>query len=43
MAKAAGEAISGKTYTQFHDAVNDAIAAMKNDVIKAIKTFSNIK
>ena len=43
MAKAAGEAISGKTYTQFHDAVNDAIAAMKNDVTKAIKTFSDIK
>ncbi len=43
MAKAAGKAISGKTYTQFHDAVNDAIAAMKNDVTKAIKTFSDIK
>lgn len=42
MAKAAGEAISGKTYKQFHDAVNDAIKAMYDDVTKAIKVFSNI-
>lgn len=39
MAKAGGEAVSGKTYGQFHDAVNDAIAAMKADVKKAISVF----
>ena len=42
MAKAAGEAISGKSYKQFHDAVNDAIAAMQLDVSNAIKVFSKI-
>ena len=40
MSKAGGEAVSNKTYSQFHDAVNDAVAAIKKDVIKAIKTFS---
>ena len=39
MAKAGGEAVSGKTYGQFHDAANDAIAAMKADVKKAIAVF----
>ena len=39
MAKAGGEAVSGKTYGQFHDAANDAIAAMKADVKNAIKVF----
>ena len=39
MAKAGGEAVSGKTYGQFHDAANDAIAAMKADVKKAISVF----
>ena len=39
MAKAGAEAISGKTYGQFHDAANDAIAAMKADVKKAISAF----
>ena len=42
MAKAAGEAVSGKTYKQFHDAVNDAIRAMHDDVTNAIKIFSKI-
>ena len=39
MAKAGAEAISGKTYGQFHNAANDAIAAMKADVKKAISVF----
>lgn len=39
MAKAGAEAVSGKTYGQFHDAANDAIAAMKADVKKAISVF----
>ena len=39
MAKAGGEAVSGKKYGQFHDAANDAIAAMKADVKNAIKVF----
>ena len=39
MAKAGGAAVSGKTYGQFHDAANDAIAAMKADVKKAISVF----
>ena len=42
MAKAGAEAISGKSYKQFHDAVNDAIAAMQADVANAIKVFSKI-
>ena len=37
--KAGAEAVSGKTYGQFHDAANDAIAAMKADVKKAISVF----
>ncbi len=39
MAKAGGEAVSGKTYGQFHDTACDAIAAMKADVKKAIEVF----
>ena len=39
MAKAGGEAVSGKNYGQFHDAANDAITAMKADVKKAISVF----
>ena len=39
MAKAGGEAVSGKTYGQFHDAANDATAAMKADVKKAMSVF----
>lgn len=39
MAKAGAEAISQKSYTQFHDAVRDAIAAMKDDVEGAMKVF----
>lgn len=39
MAKAGGEAVSGKNYRQFHNAANDAITAMKADVKKAISVF----
>ena len=39
MAKAGAEAVSGKTYGQFHDAANDAITAMKADVKKARSVF----
>ena len=39
MAKAGGDAVSGKTYGQFHDAANDAIAAMRVDVKKAMRVF----
>ena len=42
MAKAGGEAISDKKYAQFHDALLDAKLAMKNNVISAIKIFSNL-
>ena len=40
MAKAGGEALSGKQYSQFHDALLDAREAMKQNVAKAIKVFS---
>ncbi len=40
MAKAGGEAVSNKEYGQFHDAVNDAIFAIKENVKEAIKVFS---
>ena len=43
MEKAGGEAVSNKKYIQFHDAVNDAITAMKENVKDAIKVFANIK
>ena len=42
MSKAGGAAISGKEYSQFHDALNDAKVAMCEDVKKAIEIFSNI-
>lgn len=42
MAKAGAEAISQKSYTQFHDAVCDAIAAMKADVEGAMKVFCGL-
>lgn len=42
MSKAGGAAISGKEYSQFHDALNDAKKAMYEDVKKAIDIFSEI-
>lgn len=42
MAKAGAEAISQKSYTQFHAAVRDAIAAMKADVEGAMKVFCGL-
>lgn len=42
MAKAGGEAISNKEYSQFHDALLDAEKAMKENVMDAIKVFSNL-
>ncbi len=42
MAKAGGEAISNKEYTQLHDALIDAYKAMKENVKSAIKVFSGI-
>ena len=40
MAAAGGEAVSGKSYKQFHDALLDGKAAMKENVKKAIEIFS---
>ena len=42
MAKAGGEAISNKTYSQFHDSLIDAEKAMKENVKKAINIFSEM-
>ena len=42
MAKAGGEAISNKNYAQLHDALNDAKAAMKENVKTAIKIFNAV-
>ena len=42
MAAAGGEAVSGKSYKQFHDVLLDGTAAMKENVKKAIKIFSNM-
>lgn len=42
MAKAGGEAVSGKTYAQFHDALIDAEKAMKENVKDAIRVFSDL-
>lgn len=42
MAKAGGEAISGKNYSQLHDALLDAEKAMRENVKTAIKIFSNL-
>ena len=41
MAKAGAAAISGKEYSQFHDALLEAEKAMREDVKKAIAIFSN--
>ena len=41
MAKVGAEAISNKEYSQFHDALLDAEKAMKENVLRAIKVFSN--
>ena len=43
MSKAGGDAISGKTYAQFHDALIDAEKAMKANVREAIEIFSALK
>lgn len=40
MSKAGGAAISGREYVQFHDALRDAEAAMRADVMRAIGVFS---
>ena len=42
MAKAGGDAISNKTYSQFHDALIDAERAMRDNVKKAISIFSGL-
>lgn len=42
MAKAGGEAVSSKEYSQFHDAILDAEKAMKENVKEAIKIFAKI-
>ena len=42
MAKAGAEAINGKTFTQYHDIVTAATNAIKADVMKAMKIFSNL-
>ena len=42
MAKAGGEAVSNKTYAQFHDAVKDAEHAMKQDVLSAMRVFARL-
>ncbi len=38
--KFAAEAVSKKTYTQFHDLVNDATQAIKDDVKEAMRIFA---
>ena len=43
MSKAGAEAVAGKTYTQLHDLLLDAEAAMKENVKNAISVFSGIK
>ena len=42
MAAAGGEAVSGKSYKQFHDVLLDGKAAMKENVKKAIMVFSGL-
>jgi fructose-bisphosphate aldolase class II len=42
MAKAGGDAISNKIYSQFHDALLDAEKAMRDNVKKAISVFSGL-
>ena len=41
--KIAADVLSQKKYTQFHDAVSDAKAAIKNDVKNMIEIFTNVK
>ena len=43
MAKAGGAAISNKEYAQFHDALSDAMNAMKEDVKQAISVFAGLE
>lgn len=43
MAKAGAEAVSNKQYAQFHDVLLDAEKAMKENVMEAMKVFSNLK
>ena len=43
MAKAGGEAVSNKSYSQFHDALLDAENAMKENIKTAIKIFAAYK
>ncbi len=40
--KVAAEAIGKKKYTQFHDIVTDATAAIKKDVAEAMRVFGNL-
>ena len=42
MAKAGGEAVSNKSYSQFHNVITDAENAMKENVKNAIRIFSGI-
>ena len=42
MAKAGGDAISNKSYSQFHDALTDAEKAMRENVKKAIAVFAGL-
>ena len=43
MAQAGAKAVSNKEYRQFHDVMLDAQAAMKENVMEAMKVFSNLK
>lgn len=43
MAKAGAVAVAGKEYSQFHDLLLDAEKAMKENVMDAIRVFSNLK
>ena len=42
MSKAGAEAITGKTFTQYHDIVKAATEAMRVDVANAIRVFSGL-
>lgn len=37
------DVLSQKKFTQFHDAVNDAKTAIKNDVKNMIEIFTTVK
>ncbi len=43
MAKAGADAVAGKEYSQFHDILLDALAAMKANVKQAIAVFSGLE